>query len=401
MFTLSKRLPEFGIQIENVSLNWKRIVDRTQAIVAECREPKPEHLISHGVYLVFGDAKFIDSHTVRVDDKQIKANQIIIATGASLPQLPIRGIEHTITHVDLLEDRKLPQKLVVFGGGVVALEFAYLFSRVGVDVSVVVMAGHRILRHYDESVRQTVVEYGQNIGIKYYLDAAIEEIREDSHRLTVEIHQNSQVILLTADQILLATGRVPNVDKLGLEKLGIEYDHGGIEVDEYLRTTVPHIWAVGDVRKGTYHLAQPAVFEARHAARMALTGDLHPINESIVPFLIGTTPAFAGVGLTEEQAKEAGLHYFVHFQRASEICPVAKVKGEPEGFLKMIFDANTGKILGAHAFHAMAPEIIQQIANAMLGGVTLKQLQNNIYMFPGYTQLLMYAVRTRPGDPIN
>jgi pyruvate/2-oxoglutarate dehydrogenase complex dihydrolipoamide dehydrogenase (E3) component len=393
-------LPEFGINVENVALDWKRIVDRVQAIVAECREPKPDHLTSRGVHLVFGEAKFIDLHTVQANDEQIKANQIIIATGASLPQLPIKGIEHVVTHVELLEDRVLPEKIVIFGGGVVALEFAFLYARAGVDVSVVVMAGHRILRHYDESVREEVVEYGQKIGIKYYLHAVIEEIRKDSRYLAVEIRQDSQVSHLQANRILLAVGRVPNVAKLGLEKLGIEYDHGGIIVDEYLRTTVPHIWAVGDVRKGTFHLAQPAGFEARHAARMALTGNLHPINETIVPFLIGTTPAFAGVGLTEKQAQEAGLHYFVHFQKASEICPVAKVKGEPDGFLKMMFDADTGKILGAYAFHALAPALIQQIANAMLGGVTLKQLQNNIYIFPGYTQLLMYAVRPRPEDPV-
>ena len=187
---------------------------------------------------------------------------------------------------------------------------------------------------------------------------------------------------------------------LALEILGIDYNRGGIVVDEYLRTNVPHIWAVGDVRKGTFHLAQPAGFEARHVTRMALTGELHPLNETIVPFLIGTTPAFAGVGLTEKQAQEDGLHYFVHWQNASEICPVANVKGEPDGFLKMIFETDSGKILGAHAFHATAPEIIQQVANAMLGGVTLKQLQNNIYMFPGFTQLLMYAVRPRPADPV-
>jgi len=383
-----------------VALDWKRIVDRAQDIVAECREPKPENLRAHGVHLVFGEAEFIDMHTVQVNDEQIKANQIIIATGASLPQLPIKGIEHVVSHVELLEDRVLPQKVVIFGGGVVALEFAFIYARAGVDVSVVVMAGHRILRHYDESVRENVVEYGQKLGIKYYSDAVIEEISKNGKRLNVVVHQDSNVVNLTAERILLATGRVPNVEKLGLEKLGIDYDRGGIVVDEYLRTSVPNIWAVGDVRKGTFHLAQPAAFEARHVTRMALTGELHPIHETIVPFLIGTTPAFAGVGLTEKQAQEAGLHYFVHFQKASEICPVANVKGEPDGFLKMLFEAGTGKILGAHAFHAMAPEIIQQIANAMLGGVTLKQLQNNIYMFPGYTQLLMYAVRPRQGDSI-
>ena len=393
-------MPEFGINVENVALDWKRIVDRAQAIVAECREPKPERLTSRGVHLVWGEAKFIDPHTVQVNDEKIKANQIIIATGASLPQLPIKGIDHAVSHVELLEDCVLPQKVVIFGGGVVALEFAFLYARAGVDVSVVVMAGHRILRHYDESVRETVVEYGQKLGIKYYPDAVIEEISKNGKRLNVVVHQDSNVVNLPAERILLATGRVPNVEKLGLEKLGIDYDRGGIVVDEYLRTTVPYIWAVGDVRKGTFHLAQPAGFEARHVTRMALTGELHPIHETIVPFLIGTTPAFAGVGLTEKQAQEAGLHYFVHFQKASEICPVANVKGEPDGFLKMLFEAGTGKILGAHAFHAMAPEIIQQIANAMLGGVTLKQLQNNIYMFPGYTQLLMYAVRPRQGDSI-
>ena len=397
---MAKRLPEFGINVKHVSLDWKRIVDRAQAIVAECREPKPERLKSRGVHLVWGEAEFIDLHTVQVNDEKIKAQQIIIATGASLPQLPIKGIEHVVSHVELLEDRELPKKIVVLGGGIVALEFAFLYARAGVNVSVVVMAGHRILRHYDEAIRKMVVEYGQKLGITFFLDAVVEEIREDEKGLSVEIHRDSTITKLPADRVLLATGRIPNVEKLGLEKLGIDYDRGGIAVDEYLRTSVSNIWAVGDVRKGTFHLAQPAGFEARHVTRMALTGELHPIHETIVPFLIGTTPAFAGVGLTEKQAQEAGLHYFVHFQKASEICPVAKVKGEPDGFLKMIFEAGSGKILGAHAFHAMAPEIIQQIANAMLGGVTLKQLQNNVFMFPGFTQLLMYAVRPRPGDLI-
>ncbi len=387
------------MQIGHIGLDWKKIVDRAQAIVVECREPKPENLISHGVHLVFGAAKFIDTHTVRVNDEEIRAHQIIIATGASLPKLSIKGIENVVSHVELLEDRILPKQIIILGGGVVALEFAYLYARAGVDVSVVVMAGHRILRHYDELIRETVVEYGQKLGIKFYLDAVIEEIKKEKTHLLLELRQDSKSTFLPAERILLATGRVPNVENLGLENLGIDYDHGGIIVDEYLRTSVPHIWAVGDVRKGTFHLAQPAAFEARHAARMALTGKLHSISETIVPFLIGTTPAFAGVGLTEKEVQEAGIPYFVHLQKASEICPVANVKGEPDGFLKMIFDSNRGKILGAHAFHAMAPEIIQQIANAMLGGVTLKQLQDNIYMFPGFTQLLMYAVRPRPGDP--
>jgi dihydrolipoamide dehydrogenase len=335
-----------------------------------------------------------------VNNEQIQANQIIIATGARLSKLPVKGIEHVVTHVELLEDRVLPKNIVILGGGVVAMEFAFLYARAGVDVSVVVTTGHRILRRYDESVRETVVEYGQKIGIKFYLDSIIEEIRKDNDSLTIEIHRDSQTSLLPADRILLAAGQVPNVDNLGLEKIGVEYGSDGIYVDEYLRTNLPHIWAVGDVRKGTFNLAQPASFEARHVANMALTGNLHPLNETIVPYLIGTTPAFAGVGLTEKQAQEAGLDYFVHFQKAAEICPVANVEGEPEGFLKMLFETGTNKILGAHAFHAVAPEIIQQIANAMLGGVTLPQLQNNIYMFPGYTQLLMYAVRRRPGDPM-
>ena len=124
---MAKRLPEFGINIDNVALDWKRIVDRAQEIVAECREPKPERLTLRGVHLVFGEAEFVDLHTVQVNDEQIKANQIIIATGASLPQLPIKGIEHVVSHVELLEDRALPRRIVIFGGVV--------------DVSVVVKIG--------------------------------------------------------------------------------------------------------------------------------------------------------------------------------------------------------------------------------------------------------------------
>ena len=177
------------------------------------------------------------------------------------------------------------------------------------------------------------------------------------------------------DRVLLAAGQLPAVYGLGLEDIGVHYTSEGIQTDAALRTSVPHIWAAGDVRAGTLELSQIASSEGQLVARNALSGKVTELGERVVPYLIGLTPPVAAVGLTEEEARNAGYTVGVHRQTYREVCPAGNVVGEPEGFLKVVFDATSGKLLGAHAFGSGSPELVQQIAFAMLGGLTLRQAE--------------------------
>ena len=202
------------------------------------------------------------------------------------------------------------------------------------------------------------------------------------------------------DRVLLAAGQLPAVDGLGLEEIGVHFTNEGIQTDAALRTSVPHIWAAGDVRTGTLKLSQIASSEGQLVARNALSGKVMEINERIVPYLIGLTPPVAAVGLTEQEARDAGYTVGVHRQTYREVCPAGNVVGEPEGFLKVVFDATSSKLLGAHAFGSGSPELVQQISFAMLGGLTLRQAGAALYTFPGLSEVVWYALRPHPGDPV-
>jgi pyruvate/2-oxoglutarate dehydrogenase complex dihydrolipoamide dehydrogenase (E3) component len=378
-------------------VDWPSAVARAQRIVHGCADPKPERLVAHGAHLVFGEARLLDAHTVEAAGERITADHIVIATGRRPPRPPIPGIEHAVTHVEALAWTEPPRRLAVIGGGVIGMEFAYLFRRVGSEVRVFETLDH-ILYMLDGDVRDTIAQHAIGLGIGLHTAARVLEIARMGDERRLRVHVGSGQIDVTVDQVLVAAGQAPAVDGLGLEAIGVTFDRGGIETDATLRTTVPTVWAAGDVRKGAPALSQVASHEGALAARNALTGAGREIAERIVPFLIGLTPPAAGVGLTEAQARTLSPDVGVHHQTYAEVCPAANVDGEPEGFVKVIFEASTGKLLGAQAFGARSPELMQQFAFALHAGMTLGQAAEALFVFPGISEVLWYALRPRPGD---
>ena len=366
--------------------------------MAGCADPKPTNLTAHGVTLIFGPAHFEDAHTIVVNGRRLVGKHLLIATGLQVQRLPIPGIEHAITHVEALQLEQPPQRLAILGGGLIAMEFAFLFARAGSHV--VMLVRRHVLARIDQEIRESVADYAQHLGIEIRTLTQAQAITPEGDRFLVQSKSGGgPVVEEPFDRVLLAAGQLPAVDGLRLEDIGVHYTSEGIQTDAALRTSVPHIWAAGDVRAGTLKLSQIASSEGQLVARNALSGKVTELGERVVPYLIGLTPPVAAVGLTEEEARNAGYTVGVHQQTYREVCPAGNVVGEPEGFLKVVFDATSGKLLGAHAFGSGSPELVQQIAFAMLGGLTLRQAGAALYTFPGLSEVVWYALRPHPGDP--
>ena len=376
-------------------MDWAASVDRAQAIVAGCADPKPEELIHGGAMLVAGAGRFVDPHTVAVGDRLLYGESVVVATGARLPRLPVEGIELADGHVELLEARQLPDRLVVVGGGVIGMEFAFMMARVGVEVSVVELLDH-VLGRVDQDVRSEVAAMAERLGIALHLSTRLERLSRKGGAIAAEAAAPDGPLRLEADRVLLAAGMVPAVEDLALDAAGIAYDHHGIPTDPTLRTNVAHIYAIGDVRAGAYQLSPVATQQGTMAAGNALRGEQAAFDDRVVPYLVGLTPPVAGVGLTEDQARDQGLSVEVHRQDYKDVCPVGNVVGEPEGFVKVVAETGSGRILGAHAVGAGSPELIQGVAFAMAGNLTLAQAAGTLSVFPGLSQALQHALMPKP-----
>ena len=377
---------------------WPRAVRRAQEIVHHCGDPKPEHMSAQGVDVMFGEARLLDAHTVAIGEERLTAAHILIATGAHPSRPSIDGLEHALTHVEIERLEEIPPRLVVIGGGIVAFEFAYMFARLGTAVTIVEVAEH-VLADFDAEVRAEVVKHATALGMNILTGVRASAIAPADAGYVVEGVRGDDTFQLRTDCVLLAAGQVPTVDGLGLEAAGVRYDASGIWTEPTLRTSLPNVWAAGDVRVGAPQLSMVAQHEGRLAARNALTGSVQPLNERIVPYLLASTPPVASVGLTEQAARVAGHAVGVHRQDYANVCPVANVIGEPDGLVKIVFDTKTGELLGAHVFGAGAPELVQQVALALLGRLSLKDVGAAIFVFPGLTYVMQEALRPRRGDP--
>ena len=346
---------------------------------------------------MFAQAQLLDPNTVRAGDETLTADNILIATGRRPPRPPIPGIEHAVTHIEALRWEQPPRRLAVIGGGVIGMEFAYMFRRVGSEVTVFETLDN-ILYMLDDDVRSEIADHAIGVGIGLHTATRVLDIERHGTELHVRAQTPTGPVEVTVDEVLVAAGQAPAVDGLGLEAAGVVFDRHGIDTDATLRTNVASVWAAGDVRKGAPALSQVASHEGALAARNALTGAAQKVSEEIVPFLIGLTPPAAAVGLTQTQAQAAGYTIGVHHQRYADVCPAAHVDGEPEGFVKVIFESTTGRLLGAQAFGARSPELMQQFAFALHATMTISQAAESLFVFPGISEVLWYALRPRPDD---
>jgi dihydrolipoamide dehydrogenase len=348
-----------------------------------------------------GHASFESADTVKVGDRTVRAKNIVIATGSSVTPLPGVEIDEKIvvSSTGALELDKVPGHLVVIGGGVIGLELGSVWRRVGAKVTCVEFLD-QILPGFDDDVRKEANKIFKKQGIEFRLGTKVTGVKVDGGKatLTVEPAKGGASETIEADAVLVSIGRKPNTEGLALDKAGVQANQRGqIETDHDFRTKVPGIWAIGDVIPGPM-LAHKAEDEGIAVAEniAGLTGI---VNHDVIPSVVYTMPEIAGVGLTEAQAKEHGEVKVGKFPMLAN--SRAKTNHEPDGFVKVIADAKTDRVLGVWMIASVAGTMIAQAAQAMEFGATSEDIAYTCHAHPTHSEALKEAAMAVTGKPIH
>jgi dihydrolipoamide dehydrogenase len=348
-----------------------------------------------------GHASFEGADTVKVGDRTVRAKNIVIATGSSVTPLPGIDIDEkvVVSSTGALELEKVPRHLVVIGGGVIGLELGSVWRRVGSKVTCVEFLD-QILPGFDDDVRKEANKIFKKQGIEFRLGTKVTGVKVAGGKatLTVEPAKGGAAETIEADTVLVSIGRRPNTEGLALDKAGLQVNQRGqIETDHDFRTSVKGIWAIGDVIPGPM-LAHKAEDEGIAVAEniAGLTGI---VNHDVIPSVVYTMPEIAGVGLTEAEAKEHGEVKVGKFPMLAN--SRAKTNHEPDGFVKVIADAKTDRVLGVWMIASVAGTMIAQAAQAMEFGATSEDIAYTCHAHPTHSEALKEAAMAVTGKPIH
>ena len=363
------------------------VAERKEAVVTQLRNGVTYLLKNPNITLVEGKASFKDTKTIVVNGEEYTAKDIIIATGSKPALLPIPGADSEIvlTSTDVLNLKELPESICVIGGGVIGLEMASYLHRFGVEVTVLEYAP-QVLPNFDAEISKRLKMLLTKQGIKIETDALVIAIDEEGF---VTYKKKDQEYNVACDKVLMAVGRTPNTSDLNLESEGIAYNRKGIEVDDNMQTSIPHIYAIGDVN-GKMMLAHVATFQGTRALNH-IQGKTDKIKFNLVPAAVFTIPEVASVGLTEAQCDDEELDYKaikVPFGAVGK----AVAMGEPDGFCKLIIDNETRTIFGCHIMGAHASDLIQEVVTMMNLGVTVDDAKDIIHAHPTLNEIIQIAI---------
>ena len=387
-----KNSEQFGIDDFTFSLDFNKVMERKNNVVETLRAGIAQMMKMAKVNVVKGFAAFTDDHTVTCDGEEYTADNFIIATGSVSKALPIPGadLECVMDSTRILSIDHIPESLTIIGGGVIGMEFAGIFSALGSKVTVIEFM-KQILPPFDADIAKRLKAALTKQGIKIITGAAATSITQDAdYQCVVNYTVKDKEEQVVSSDLLMAVGRAPRLDTCGLDKAGVEYTKRGIVVDEWMRTNVPHIFAIGDCN-ARMMLAHVASFQGMHALN-AILGHDDDIDFNVVPSAVLTNPECGMAGLTEAQCKEKGMDVKIGqaFFRANG---KALAMGESEGLVKLIFDAVSGCLVGAHIMGVQAADLAQQCADLMSRGTTRDQMLDIIFGHPTVSEVLMAAAR--------
>lgn len=364
--------------------NFNTLLERKQAIVEQLRKGVETILQHPNITFVKGFGRLSGIHSVTVGDEEFTAKNIILATGSHAKLPPVDGINDpsVMTSTELLSCSSIPKQLCIIGAGVIGMEFASAFNAFGCKVTVVEYM-KECLPTIDGDIAKRLRKSLEKQGVTFIMQAGVSSIQNG----TVTYEKKGKQATVVADSVLVATGRAANTDNMGLEGVGVEFNRQGIVVDDNMQTNIPGIYAIGDVN-GKMMLAHAATFQGYRAINHILGKD-DLINFDIMPAAIFTYPEAASVGISEENAKQAGLDYSCGkgFYRANG---KALSMGETEGLLKLIADKD-GKIIGCHVFGVHAADLVQEVTSLMNKNATVEDLKNIIHIHPTVGEILLSA----------
>ena len=342
-----------------------------------------------------GTAKFIDNHTIEIvldsgERTEVKGERIFINTGATpiIPQIKgLKESKYILDSTSAMDQNSLPNELVILGAGYIGMEFASMFARYGAKVTVL-DTNEKFLKREDEDISEMIFNDLSQDGIEFNLGVKVVEVKDLSDKVEIIYEINGKKQTVKADKLLVATGRKPVTEGLGLENTDIELDErGAIKVDDYLRTTAENVWAIGDVKGGpqfTYISLDDfrIIFDQLYGKGKRKVSD-----RNIIPYSVFITPALSRVGLNEVEAKNKGIEYKL-FKLAATSIPKAKVIGNTRGMYKILVDPDTEEILGATIYGEESYEVINLIALAMKAKLPYTMLRDQIYTHPTMTEAL-------------
>ncbi len=394
---VSARGQEFGVNADHLRFDYARIAARRDAIVSQLHKGVQYLMKKNKIEVVAGSGRMRDRNTVEVGAKQLKAKHLIVATGSDVKSLP--GIafdgEFVISSNDATLSAKVPESICIIGAGAVGVEFATLYSQLGVKVTL--LEGlDRLVPLEDEEISKEMLSAFKKAGIDCRVGVLVKGAKKARGGVAVDTEQGE----VWAHQLLVAVGRAPRSKDIGLEQVGVEtHPNGFIKVDEWMQTSVESIHAIGDV-VGGYLLAHAAAHEGMTAVEDIAGQRVAPMEQELVTRCTYSHPQIASVGLTEHQATEKGHEVKVGRFPFSALGR-AIIHGETGGFAKLVADAKTGQLLGAHIVGPSATELIAEPALAQLFQGDAWELGRNIHPHPTLSEAVMEAALAVDGRAIH
>ncbi len=394
-------LAKWGVKADNVSVDLDAMHGSRKEAVKGLTQGIEFLFKKNKVEWLKGLATFESADTVKVGDRTVRAKNIVIATGSSVTPLPGVAIDQQriVDSTGALELPEVPKRLVVIGGGVIGLELGSVWRRLGAEVTVVEFLD-QVLPGFDGDVRKEANKIFKKQGFDFRLSTKVTkaEVKGKTVTLTVEPAAGGAADTLEADVVLVSIGRRPNTEGLGLDKAGLAPNpRGQIETDHDFRTQVAGIWAIGDVIPGPM-LAHKAEDEGIAVAEN-IAGQTGIVNHAVIPSVVYTMPEIAGVGLTEDEAKKDGEVKVGKFPMLAN--SRAKTNREPDGFVKVIADAKTDRVLGVWMIASVAGTMIAQAAQAMEFGATSEDIAYTCHAHPTHSEALKEAAMAVTGKPIH
>jgi len=382
----------FGIEVSKPKLNFSKAMARKDDIIEMQRRGIAFHFKKNGIALIKGEGRLSSSSALTVKtsggkDTVVNADNIIISTGSSAADVPPFDLsqEGIMENIGILSLKKLPESLLIVGGGVVGSEFANIFTSFGTKVTIVELLP-RILTTEDKEVSKVIHKSLRKKDVDIFTSTKVEESKKEGAGFKLKLSGGEK---LEVEKILVSVGRGPNSKNIGLETAGvITDDKGYIKVDNKLRTNIANIYAVGDVNGGM-QLAHVASEEGKIAAEI-ISGKDRTMDYSVVPWAVFTSPEIGTVGLNTEQAKEKGYPVCVGnfpFSNSGK----AFITGETEGFINIVTNKETGEILGAQMVGPRASDLVHEVAVAMKGEMLIDDLSTTIHSHPTLSEAVMEA----------
>ncbi len=379
-----ERAKAHHITVGKPSLDWAALIDREKTMIAGIPASLGQLMERRGVEVIRDRGRFAGPNAIAVGGETLEAKHIVIATGSTPRKLPFPGAELMITSDDVLNERRLPASVVFVGGGVIALEFSHVYARAGAKVTILEVLP-RLLGNMDADAVAQLRAATERLGVMIHAGVEIQRIERAGDKLRVIYQEGGSECTLEAERVVNGAGRVADVDGLDLAAGNVAVERGRIALDAYLRSTSnPGVYVCGDAVAETAQLSPIATYEGRTVGRNIADGAKHALDYTGIPSCVFTVPALASVGLTQAAAEEQGIELRVAVNDMHEWLS-GRTYAETSAWAKVLIDAKTDRIVGAHLVGHAGEELIHLFALAMKHNITASEVRDFVYGFPTFS----------------